>query len=45
MNKYFTKTFFKFLLGFLAIVVAAFSLLALFANQPPKPVDNIAQPQ
>ncbi len=45
MTKYFTKTFFKFLFGFLAIIMAAFAVLAVVAQDAPKPVDNIAQPQ
>jgi hypothetical protein len=45
MKQYFTKTFFKFLFGFLLIIVAAFSLLAVAAHETPPPVDNVAQPQ
>lgn len=45
MNQYFTKTFFKFLLGFLVIVAGAFTLLAVVAHESPAPVDNVAQPQ
>ncbi|MBY0472817.1 hypothetical protein K2Q00_00845 [Patescibacteria group bacterium] len=45
MQKYFTGTFFKFLFGFLVIIVAAFSVLVVLGQGAPKPVDNVAQPQ
>jgi hypothetical protein len=45
MDKYFTKTFFKFLFGFLAIIGVSFTLLALMAQETLPPVDNVAQPQ
>ncbi len=45
MHKYFTKTFFKFLFGFLVIIVGAFSVLVVLGQHAPDPVDNIAQPQ
>lgn len=45
MTKYFTKTFFKFLLGFVLIIMAAFSVLVVLGQNAPRPVDNIAQPQ
>lgn len=45
MDKYFTRTFFKFLFGFIFIIVAAFSVLIVLGQNAPRPVDNIAQPQ
>ena len=45
MKQYFTKSFFRFLFGFLAIIGAAFLLLVILAHESPEPVDNIAQPQ
>ncbi len=44
MNKYFTKTFFKFFFGFLIIIGVAFGLLigASMFVPTPMPVDNTA---
>jgi hypothetical protein len=45
MKRYFTRTFYKFLFGFLVIIVVAFSALAVLGLNNPQPVDNVAQPQ
>jgi hypothetical protein len=45
MNKYFTKTFFRFFFGFLAIIAVAFGVLLTSTWVLPTPVDNIATPQ
>jgi hypothetical protein len=45
MKRYTTRTFFKFLFGFLVIIVLAFVGLFLVSSNTPKPVDNVALPQ
>jgi hypothetical protein len=45
MNRFFTKTFFKFFFAFLVIIGVAFGILLITANQNPNSVDNIALPQ
>ena len=48
MRRYFTKTFWHFFFGFLAILVVAFGVLlvdALHQAPPVAPVDNVALPQ
>ena len=48
MDKFFTKTFFKFFFAFLFIIAAAFGVLLYAASQEAPqvaPVDNVAQPQ
>ena len=48
MDKFFTKTFFKFFFAFLFIIGAAFGVLIYAASkEPPQvaPVDNVALPQ
>lgn len=48
MDKFFTKTFFRFLTTFLAILAIAFGVLTYTAhemNAAPNPVDTTATPQ
>jgi hypothetical protein len=48
MNRFFTKTFFKFFFAFLVIIGVAFGVLLYAASQEPPqvaPVDNVALPQ
>ena len=45
MNRYFTKTFYKFFFGFLVILAVAFGVMALTASVTPSPVDTVAHPQ
>jgi hypothetical protein len=48
MDKFFTKTFFKFFFTFLVIISAAFGVLIYAASKEPpqvSPVDNVALPQ
>ena len=45
MDRFFTKTFFKFFFAFLVIIGVAFGILVFTANQNPRPVDNVALPQ
>jgi hypothetical protein len=48
MDRYFTRTFYRFLFGFLAIIVVAFSVLVVLGLNTPKelpPVDNAALSQ
>lgn len=46
MNGYFTKTFYKFLFGFLFIIAAAFGTLMMLGTKLPNAnVDNTAQAQ
>jgi len=45
MNRYFTKTFYRFFLGFLAILAIAFGVMALTASVASSPVDTVAHPQ
>ena len=45
MDHYFTKTFFKFLFGFLVIIGVAFGILIGASSFMPKSVDNIAHPR
>ena len=48
MERYFTKTFGRFLAGFLLVLIAAFGVM-FFVNKRieagPRPVDNVAVPQ
>lgn len=45
MNQYFTKTFFKFLLGFLAIIGVSFGVIVGTAQwRTIHPLDNVAVP-
>ena len=46
MNRFFTKTFIKFFVGFVVIIGVAFGVLIVTA-QIPKPVDidNVAAPR
>jgi hypothetical protein len=47
VNRFFTKTFTKFLFGFLAILAVALGVMiaaGMWSNQT-NPVDNLAQPQ
>ncbi len=45
MEKYFTKSFFKFFLGFLVIIGIAFGVLIVSSSYFPAPVDNLAKPE
>ena len=49
MDRYFTKTFRHFALGFLVILALAFGVIIVVAPQlettPPGPVDNLALPR
>lgn len=45
MERYFTKTFFKFFLGFLVIIGVAFGILIGASYVAPVPVDTIAHPK
>ncbi len=48
MDKFFTKTFFKFFFAFLVIIGVAFGVLIYAASKEPpqvSSVDNVAQPQ
>ena len=45
MDRFFTKTFFKFFFVFLIIIGVAFGVLVYTAAQAPSPVDNVALPQ
>jgi TRAP-type C4-dicarboxylate transport system permease small subunit len=47
MNRYFTKTFRRFLFAFLAILFVAFGIMlaaGVWQNNT-SPIDNVAQPQ
>jgi hypothetical protein len=44
MNRFFTKTFFKFFFAFLIIIAVAFGILLLSASQMPAPQEQLAQP-
>jgi hypothetical protein len=47
MNRYFTETFYRFFLGFVAIIAVAFGIMlgaSAFSPEPPN-VDNIAHPE
>lgn len=44
-GRYFTKTFFNFLFGFLALIALAFGILLFAGSQHYTPVDNIAGSQ
>ncbi len=49
MDRYFTKTFRHFVLGFLVILALAFGVIIVVAPQletvSPDPVDNVALPR
>lgn len=46
MNRYFTKTFVRFFVGFVAIIGVAFGVLAIASSfTVPVEVDNVAAPQ
>lgn len=50
MSQYFDKDFFKFLIGFVAIIIISLTVVALLRNYQAKeveksPVNNIATPQ
>jgi hypothetical protein len=45
MDRYFTKTFTKFLFGFLTIIAIAFGVIIVSAPYFPEPVDNVALPR
>jgi len=45
MDRYFTKTFFKFFFGFLIIIAIAFGVLIGTSKIGSGPVDTVAYPQ
>ena len=45
MQKYFTKTFFRFFFGFLVIIAVAFGILIAVSAFNPTAIDNIAKPE
>ena len=47
MDRYFTKTFTRFLIAFLLIIVAAMGILFVAARNASglNPIDNVAQPR
>ena len=45
MNRFFTKTFFRFFFVFLVIIGIAFGVMLYTASQVPPSVDNIALPR
>jgi len=45
MNRYFTKTFFRFFVGFVAIITVAFGVMMLVSNIGAPAVDNVAHPR
>lgn len=46
MDRYFTKTFVKFFVGFVLIIGVAFGVLALSSTlSAPAPIDNLAVPR
>ena len=45
MNRYFTKTFFRFFIGFVAIVTIAFGVVVMVSNLSVPKVDNVAHPR
>jgi hypothetical protein len=45
VNNFFTKTFFRFLFGFAAIIAVAFLVLIVASYNQPKAVDTVAHPQ
>ncbi|MDP4020939.1 MAG: hypothetical protein Q8P58_02790 [Candidatus Adlerbacteria bacterium] len=44
MNRYFTKTFFRFFVGFVAIITIAFGIIVIASNLSAPETDNIAAP-
>ena len=45
MNRYFTKTFFRFFVGFVAIITVAFGVMMLASNIGTPAVNNVAHPR
>ena len=45
MERYFTKTFFRFFVGFVAIITIAFGVVVLVSNIGVPKVDNVAHPR
>jgi hypothetical protein len=45
MDRYFTKTFFRFFVGFVAIIAVAFGIVVVVSNINVPKVDNVAQPR
>ena len=45
MNRYFTKTFFRFFVGFVAIITLAFGMVMVVSNLSVPKVDNVAHPR
>ena len=45
MNRYFTKTFFRFFVGFVAIITIAFGVMLITSNLSAPKVDNVAHPR
>lgn len=44
-NRYFTKTFFRFFVGFVAIVTLAFGVMLVSSYVGVPKVDNVAHPR
>jgi len=44
MDRYFSKTFFKFFFVFLIIIAIAFGVLLVSASHMPAPEEQLAQP-
>ena len=44
-NRYFTKTFFRFFVGFVAIVTVAFGVMLVASSVGTPTVDNVAHPR
>lgn len=45
MKRYFTKTFFRFFVGFVAIITVAFGVMLVASNVGVRQVDNVAHPR
>jgi hypothetical protein len=45
MDKYFTRTFVRFFVGFVVIIGAAFGVLAVTSSFNASPIDNLAAPR
>lgn len=46
MERYFTKTFFRFFMGFVAIIALAFGVMYIAGSQLFQgPIDNVAAPR
>lgn len=45
MERYFTKTFFRFFVGFVAIITLAFGVVMVVSHISVPKVDNVAYPR